>query len=71
MQGDKPKNQKPRLMLKKGKSKEKKGVKEKVHERPNLKYEPLHRRKKREEGCMVWMTKISWAPKISKGYARD
>lgn len=72
MQGDEPKNQKPQLGVKKCKSKNKKRVKENVHEKPKQKYYPPHRRrKKKEEGCMAWMIKISWGPKMANGDARD
>lgn len=66
-----PKQQKTRLGLNHCKPKKKKGVKKKRHGKMNLKYEPPHRRRnKKEEGCMAWMNKISWAPKIAKGDPR-
>lgn len=71
MEGDKPKNHRPRIGLKKSRSKEKKGVKDKVCEKPDQKYEPTHRRKKKEEGCMAWMNRVSWVPRIARGDARN
>lgn len=70
VKGDKPKNR-PRIGLNNSKSKEKKGVKEKVHEKSDKKYEPPHRRNKKEEGCITWMNRVSWVPKIDRGDFRD
>ncbi|KAI5428919.1 hypothetical protein KIW84_033781 [Lathyrus oleraceus] len=63
VKGDKPKNHRPCLGLKKSKSKEKNSVKEKVREKLDQKYEPSHWRMKREEECMAWMTKLIKAHK--------
>lgn len=71
VKGDKPKKHRPRLGLKKSKSKEKKGVKEKVCEKPDQKYEPLHRRKRNEEACMAWMNRVSLVLTIDKAYVRE
>ncbi|KAI5448172.1 hypothetical protein KIW84_015552 [Lathyrus oleraceus] len=49
------KNHKACLRPNKNESKDKKKVKEKLHKKPDQKYEPPHWRKGKEESCMAWM----------------
>lgn len=58
MKGNEPKNNRVCLGPIKDQPKEKKIVKEKVREKPNQKYEPPHRRMKKEEGCMAWILEL-------------
>lgn len=69
--GGKSKNNDARLGKNKNESKDKKKVKEKVREKPDQKYEPHHRRKRKQEGCMTWMSIVNWVPSIDKGPAKD
>lgn len=59
MKGNKPKNNKARLGVNNNKPKEKKRLKEKVCEKMDQKYEPPHRRKRKEEGYMSWMNRVN------------
>lgn len=58
----KSKENKVRLKPNKNETKEKKKEKEKDREKPYQKYEPPHRRKRKEEGCMAWISKVNWVP---------
>lgn len=46
-------------------------MKEKVHERPDQKYEPTRRRKIKEEGCMACMSRVNWVPTMARGHVKD
>lgn len=71
MKVNEPKNHMARLGPNKNKPKENKRVKEKVHEKLDQKYEPPHRRKKKEEGCMTWISRVNWASTMAKRHDRD
>lgn len=69
--GNKFNKNKARLRPNKNESKEKKKVKEKACEKPDQKYEPPHRGKRKEEGCMYWISRVNWVPLMDKGHVKD
>lgn len=71
MKCNKPNNRRAHLGINKNKLKEKKRVEEKVCEKMDQKYEPLYRRKKMEEGCVAWMSRVNRVPEMAKVQTKD